>query len=374
MKKMSKGLKIALLSFLAIIITILTYEIGVGSIIYRANVSFYKHVEALKDKPTYQEINGIKTFICDDEFKILQLSDTHIGAGALSADNDNMALKAIEKLVTEADPDLVVITGDIVYPNKFRTFNSSNLRALMMLSIVMERLKVHWCPVFGNHDSEKGSEYTRKELGDYLERLEYCLFEKGPENIDGVGNYIVNIQNSNGKIIQSLYFMDSNDYVDKNSPRYNEVPNNYDNIHPNQIEWYEQKVNEINLLNKANGYDEIVKSTLFTHIPFQEYEEAYENGTLISGEKNEKIWEGVNYGMFSKIVELNSTKLVLCGHDHLNNFEVEYKGVRLAYGISVDYITCFTTKFTSKHRGGTILVCNQEGEVSLERMKYKDIK
>lgn len=374
MKKPAKTLKIVLISILAVILTILTYEIGVGAIIYEVNVNNYKHVKPLSNKITYENINGINTFVTDDEFKILHLTDTHIGAGALSADNDYMALNAIEKLVVASDPDLVVVTGDLVYPSKIRTFNDNNLRSLMMLSILFETLKVHWCPVFGNHDSEKGSEYTREELGTYLERLQYCMFEKGPSDIDGVGNYVVNIQNSSGRITQSLYFMDSNDYVHKSSDRYDEVPGNYDNIHENQIQWYETKVNEINQINKDNGFDEIVKSILFTHIPFEEYEEAYTHGTIISGEKKEEIWEGVNYGMFDKIVELGSTQLVLCGHDHLNNFVAEYKGVKLAYGLSIDYIAYFTTKFTSSQRGGTEVLVSSNGEVNLNSLKYKDIK
>lgn len=38
-----------------------------------------------------------------------------------------------------------------------------------------------------------------------------------------------------------------------------------------------------------------------------------------------------NSGMFEKIVELNSTKNVICGHEHKNNFSVLYRGVRLTY-------------------------------------------
>lgn len=45
--------------------------------------------------------------------------------------------------------------------------------------------------------------------------------------------------------------------------------------------------------------------------------------------------------LFDAVLRLGSTKGIFCGHDHLNNWSVEYKGVRLTYGMSVDYLAYF---------------------------------
>lgn len=374
MKKVWKIIRKCLFTILTIIFCVIIYELGVGSIFYVSNKNFYKKVETLENNLTYEYVEGIKTFITDEEFKILQLSDIHIGAGIVSGDNDRMALKAVEKLIHSAQPDLVVITGDLVYPSKIQSGNTDNLKALKMLANTMEALQVYWAPVFGNHDAQKGAMYSRKQLGEYLKSLSYCLFECGPEDIDGVGNYIINIQNSQNKIIQSLYFMDSNDYLTISGNKVSALDNDYDHIHPNQIAWYVANIQKMNQFNKDRGYDEIVPSSLFMHIPFVEYNDAYEQGTLMLGNKKEKTCNGPQYGMFEKIVELKSTKAVFCGHDHLNNFSVEYQGVRLTYGMSIDYIAYVTTKFLSSQRGGTTILVKQDGTLDLAQLPYKQIK
>ena len=97
---------------------------------------------------------------------------------------------------------------------------------------------------------------------------------------------------------------------------------------------------------------------LFTHIPLPEFKEAYE---LITGEKevtsntpdysikedgNQILFgarretichSGHNSGMFDKILSLGSTQAVVSGHDHVNDFILNYKGVRLGYCQSSGY-------------------------------------
>ena len=55
----------------------------------------------------------------------------------------------VERLVKAADPDLVVITGDIVM-SQF----TNNLKYLKRWANLFEELDVYWAPTFGNHDSE----------------------------------------------------------------------------------------------------------------------------------------------------------------------------------------------------------------------------
>ena len=49
-------------------------------------------------------------------FRILQLTDVHIGGSLSTRKKDKLALAAVEKVVKNANADFVVVTGDMVYP------------------------------------------------------------------------------------------------------------------------------------------------------------------------------------------------------------------------------------------------------------------
>lgn len=191
------------------------------------------------------------------EFKILQLTDTQLDMPFQS----RKTLKAmIDKLITDNQPDLIAITGDLV-AGVFTHFYVDDIIK------IFDSYKIPWAPVFGNHDRELNANlyYQAKR---YTDKSDYCLFKEGPNNIQGVGNYVVNVE-ENGKIVQSLYFMDSNG--DRKYTIDNKEVKGYDYIYPNQIEWYTDNVKAINYL---AGYN--VPSMAFFHIPLPEYLTAYE--------------------------------------------------------------------------------------------------
>ena len=47
------------------------------------------------------------------DYKILQLTDLHLGFGIFSHKKDKMALDAVTKIINRTSPDLIVFTGDI---------------------------------------------------------------------------------------------------------------------------------------------------------------------------------------------------------------------------------------------------------------------
>ena len=59
--------------------------------------------------------NGFWTFTTDRDFKVLHLTDIHIGAGWMCHGKDLKALNAVAAMVTAEKPDLVIATGDIAY-------------------------------------------------------------------------------------------------------------------------------------------------------------------------------------------------------------------------------------------------------------------
>ena len=52
----------------------------------------------------------------DRDYKILQLTDLHLGFGMFSGKKDKLALEAVAELIHRTEPDLMVLTGDSVFP------------------------------------------------------------------------------------------------------------------------------------------------------------------------------------------------------------------------------------------------------------------
>lgn len=334
--------------------------------------------------------NGYWTFTTDRDFKVLQLTDIHIGGGWMSLKKDAMALNAVAAMVTAEKPDLVVITGDASYPVPFQAGTFNNLSSAKIVAALMEKLGVYWTICFGNHDTEAYSYYSREDISEFYssEDFKYCLFQTGPEDVDGCGNQIINIKNSKGIITQSLFVFDSHSYIDGD---YFGMMWKYDNIHENQIEWYKNAISQLNEENnevyKSLGSKKKsdIKSVAFFHIPLAEYREAWyeyadngfkdtENVKLyygVAGEDNKVVYCGTGSDeLFETIQDLGSTKGIFCGHDHENNFSLDYKGIRLTYGMSVDYLAYPGIYKMGSQRGCTVINFAPDGSFECSAENY----
>lgn len=334
--------------------------------------------------------NGYWTFTTDRDFKVLQLTDIHIGGGWMSLKKDAMALNAVAAMVTAEKPDLVIITGDASYPVPFQAGTFNNLSSAKIVATLMEKLGVYWTICFGNHDTEAYSYYSREDISEFYSSgdFKYCLFQTGPEDVDGYGNQIINIKNSKGIITQSLFVFDSHSYIDGD---YFGIMWKYDNIHENQIEWYKNALSELNEENnqvyKSLGSKEKsdIKSVAFFHIPLEEYRDAWyeyadngfedtENVKLyygVAGEENKVVYCGSGTDeLFETMLELGSTKGIFCGHDHENNFSLDYKGIRLTYGMSVDYLAYPGIYKMGSQRGCTVINFATDGTFKCSAENY----
>jgi 3',5'-cyclic AMP phosphodiesterase CpdA len=330
--------------------------------------------------PTLDE-NGDYTFVTDNDFKVMQLSDIHIGGGFMSTKKDNMALNAVSAMISEEKPDLVIVTGDIAYPVPFQAGTFNNKNSAMLFADLMEQLGVYWCLAFGNHDTELYSYYTREQIAELYENKDkypHCIFQSGPEDVDGVGNYAVNVKNSNGDITQSFIMFDSHSYTDND---YFGILWKYDCIHKNQIEWYKEKI--ASLTEENNGVTP--KSLAFFHIPLIEMQQAYyeyrDNGFQDTddvkylfgkiGEKEEMICSSAkNEGLFDAMLEVGSTQGVFFGHDHLNNMSLNYKGIQLTYTYSIDYLAYSGIAKYGLQRGCTLINVSPDGEFEISQENY----
>lgn len=408
-EKTKRGCTITLIVLGSIVGAILLF-IGILAII---NVAFFnQHIDMIKEitpcedptiVPTLDEENNTWTFVTDEEFKVMQLTDVHIGGGAFSKSKDESAINAVATMIQAEKPDLVIVTGDIVFPVPYASGTLNNLKESEIFATLMEQLNVYWAIVFGNHDTELYSYYTREDLSEFYsqDRWEHCLYLEGDENVDGYGNYVINVENTKGMITHSFVMMDSHAYTDGD---YFGIAWKYDNIHENQVEWYKNTINELNAKNKA-AFDKLniieqgaylatigelepkVKSSIYIHIPLVEYRDAWteykennyqdtesvEKVMGVAGEKDELICCGVGEdNLFETMLELDSTKYVFCGHDHLNNFVVNYKGVTLSYGMSIDYLAYPGIHKQTEQRGCNILTLAKNGDLDIAHNKLVD--
>ena len=394
-KKGKKALKIIAI-ILAVIIALSCVSMAVTAISNKANTekaSSFATVEYENQLVPEKDENGFWTFTTDRDFKVLQLTDIHIGGGWMSKKTDAMALNAVASMITAEKPDLVVITGDTAYPVPFQAGTFNNLSSAKIFATLMEKLGVYWVISFGNHDTEAYSRYSREEISKFYEGedLKYCLFESGDAEVDGYGNQVINIKNTKGVITQSLYLFDSHSYINGDilGLRWQ-----YDNIHQNQVDWYKNTVNALNEQNQKK-LDELgikeksdIKSAAFFHIPLDEQREAWyeyanngfedtENAKLVygvAGEGSKIVYSGVGEDeLFETMLELGSTKAVFCGHDHYNNFSIDYKGIRLTYGMSVDYLAYPGIYKIGSQRGCTVINFAPDGSFeSIPESYYQD--
>lgn len=292
------------------------------------------------------------------DFKILQVTDIQLH---LPNTTEKEAFRQISELVDSHNPDLIVLTGD----------NITGGRDDFLVPAIIEfmgNLGVPWAISYGNHDPEgyKGIVWQSEQYAN----AKNSLFQTGPTDIFGYGNYIINIKEGE-KTIYSIFVMDSNGYdVDEN------LEEIYAFIREDQIEWYEENVKNISKeeygsFNPEQG--KVVPSLMFFHIPVPEYRDAYKiyeksgfSPSMGKGENNEDVYcSDYNSGLFDKILELGSTKGIFVGHDHINDSEIMYKDVILAYGVK----TGSGSYWNPKQQGGTIItIKDKTNEIEIENI------
>lgn len=345
---------------------------------YRGNIRYVESKEYVGSPLTPVMEDGVYTFYTDRDFRILQLTDVHVGGGAFSIGKDKLTFDAVETLIRRVKPDLVVVTGDIVYPVPFQAGTIDNRRATELFVSLMDTLGVYYALCFGNHDTEVYSLYRRDDLYNIYRSSKYCLIDRA-EGVDDI-NYAINVKNSQGLITQTLYMMDTHAYVEG-------FLNEYDGLHQNQIDWYSAEVNRMNNLNKAIDPDApVVKSLVFIHIPLREYETAWEEYRAnnykdtanvkyyygFAREDDEEVCCSVPEDeFFETALALGSTQGVFCGHDHVNTWSLDYKGIRLTYGMSIDHLAYPGIADEHEQRGGTIITISPSGEMELAQEPLK---
>lgn len=351
-KKKSKVLKGFLIAGCVLLATIL---IVVVALLFPLKGEKHIEVWGAKQEFTLDKIQTVEK--TRDDFKILVMADTQLW----SDQRENKKCYAeMDKLVEKTNPDMIVTLGDNLsaFENRF---------SIGKFVKKMDSYGIPWTPVFGNHDGEVPGT-SLNWIADQMMKGENCLFEKGPSNLYGCGNYVVNI-NEKDKPVYSLYLLDNGRYIDYGEEKGNhEIYMGYE-----QIAWYEWNVKG---MEKAVG--ETVPSMTFSHFAqpefrdsIEKYAEKQEDGSYIIPEeygfgKCQYLPSAplVNSGFVDKCKELGSTHYMFCGHDHENNGVMTVDGMTYAYGLKTGPSPIPWNYATEM--GGTLVTLDKENNVNIE--------
>lgn len=248
-------------------------------------------------------------FDANHRFKIVQFTDIHWKD---ASPHEPRLLAVMESVLERENPDLVVLTGDIVH-SPTRTLDGCRTVAAPMIA-----RGIPWAPILGNHDDE--GDASRDDIAACLESLPLSLMQRGPSELGGHGNYALDVLHTGSDHPAArLCFLDSGAY----SPLKPRV-GGYAWITREQIRWFESA---------SRGRD--VPSLVFIHIPLPEYLAAWEKGCTV-GTKNETICAPeLNSGFFAALVEDSRVLGVFAGHDHDNDFAADLQGISLCCGRSL---------------------------------------
>ena len=112
------------------------------------------------------------------DYKILQLTDLHLGFGLFSHKKDKMALDAVTKIINRTSPDLIVFTGDIIFPFLPKAGTMNNKKQAERFIRFIDRFKIPYTLVFGNHDCEMGANVVVSSLQIFLQMENIVSFQK----------------------------------------------------------------------------------------------------------------------------------------------------------------------------------------------------
>ncbi|MCG6188049.1 metallophosphoesterase family protein [Maribellus maritimus] len=258
--------------------------------------------------------NKIKLkFNPNGEFKIIQFTDTHVN---IQKGQNLDIFEQFQKIIELEKPDLVMVTGDVVAEDEWK-------EAYPFFLELFETEKLPWAVVFGNHDSKDSA--SREDIALFLESLPFCLNVANDGGVTGSSNFVLPVYGDSEKAEALLYCLDSNSRSTL-QPRVD----GYGWFDLSQIGWYIRNSKKYTMLNGG----EPLPALAYFHIPLPEYDLAWNDKKASKiGKKREPICcPDINTGMFAAMVQCGDVMGTFVGHDHYNDFVVNYYDIALAYG------------------------------------------
>ena len=302
-------------------------------------------------------------------FLVLNLSDPQLGDGEWAEGHKNRRIleHTVRTLVDRVKPDLITVSGDLSWAGSDHAYD--------MLADFLDSFEIPWAPVWGNHDNQNGPEYIDTVADRYLTH-KYCIYEKGDPSI-GNGNYVI-ANEEEGRIVSAVLMIDSHDRAPFTDADGNEQIA-WARLTEPQMEWYKDQIAAL----RKMGCDD---TSIIMHIPFYAYNAAAQAAYKNYDEAARKTWKpetavpgadcwnpgyedalgvqyegigsyGIDDGVFEIVRDLGSTKHVIVGHDHVNNWIINYEGVKLVFSLKAG-AGCYWTPVLN---GGTVLKIGSAG-------------
>ena len=272
-----------------------------------------------------------------DDFRVMQLTDLHLGIESDLAKQ----LKFICESIEEADPDLIVLTGDnFMFASKgivTELFKTLNNKCKELSEKDENGYITKFAVTFGNHDNQ--GDYSRyyvnsailkyvTEDGKELEDSKFAAFlDYENDDLHGFANYFIDLVDDPSKskdevdVKYRLHILDSNTYY------FTGTDYDYDVIHNDQLE----HIN--NIYNNATKDKDYIGMCFF-HIPFYEFSIARDqyvnssNKELIGqGEFNEDVNDSSKEN--ESYIKLRKANIIsyFVGHDHINYGDFIYNAL-----------------------------------------------
>ncbi len=238
------------------------------------------------------------------------------------------ALAHIRSLVAQTRPDLIFITGDLIYGS----FDDAGT-SFELFCDFMDSLEIPWAPVFGNHDNEskKGIDWQCS----MFEKEKYCLFCRG--NVTGNGNYTVGLSVGD-ELIRVLHMLDSHGCAWQCEK----------GLYPDQLELVRKNTERI-----CQSQGRSVPAFLCMHHPTVEFAEAAQakgymteddaffqigvdveakDGDFGSKQRPQLIFS-IEVPDFMEFAQACNIDGVFVGHVHGINTCITYKNIRWVFGL-----------------------------------------
>ncbi len=252
---------------------------------------------------------------------------------------DERCFNCLRKTIEATKPDLILLTGDLVYGS----FDDKGTSFTKLVS-VMDSFGIPWAPVFGNHDneSEKGADWQCQQL----ESASNCLFKQ--RTLTGNGNYSVGITQG-GELKRVFFMLDSNGcggmseataanghskasvgFGDDQITWYTDVATKINRLVPNMKYSFVYHIQQEIFRNALAQYGTINADTannpinIDTSVNKASSDFGYIGSNLKSG------WD-TNFEIYNGMKALGADSHFV-GHEHLNSASVVYDGTRFQYG------------------------------------------
>lgn len=296
------------------------------------------------------------------DFRILQLCDIHLS----QSDIYERHFKLIDKTITDANPNLIVLNGD--------SFTYADKGVVIKLFTFIDSYNIPWTFTYGNHDDQGyySDTYIQGILGGKKKLFSNVKFvDLADDDVTGRSNFAINIYERTGSAGSYV----SNDLFQVyclESHSYNFDTIEYDFIKQDQIDWYERMVNY-----ETQKVGHVVPSAMYFHIPLPEFFAAWNEAkdghpeNILMGTTDEfggGPLPSSDTHLFDKVKELGSTKAISCAHDHINDSVIMYQDIALCFGVhSTDRIY-----YDEEKLGGQVIILNHDkpSELSFENIKH----